>query len=247
MQTGYLRSVSYARDIVRREFRLLVTVLVIVAALWMFLTLAEAVRAGTIQQFDDAVLLAFRASGHPEIPRGPAWLPETMRDITSLGGGMIIALFTLAVAGYLWLRKKYQPLILLIVTVIGGGVLDFALKLIVGRGRPTVVSHFVNVDSFSFPSGHSLMSMAVYLVLAAILSPQLPDRRARVYIVAFALFLTCSIGISRVYLGVHYPSDVLGGWCIGLAWATLCSFVAWYIERRRKMRLEKSAAELKEG
>ena len=133
------------------------------------------------------------------------------------------------------------------ITVIGGGVLDFALKLIVGRGRPTIVPHFVNVDAFSFPSGHSLMSMAVYLVLAAILSPQLPDRRARIYIVAFALFLTCSIGISRVYLGVHYPSDVLAGWCIGLAWATLCSFVAWYIEQRRKLRLEKSAAKLKEG
>jgi undecaprenyl-diphosphatase len=246
MESGDLRPAANARIFVRREFKLLVTLLVIVAALWTFLVLAEAVHKGTIQQFDDAVLLAFRETGHPEIPRGPAWLPETMRDITSLGGGTVIALFTLAVAGYLWLRNKYQPLLLLFITVIGGGLLDFGLKVIVDRGRPTIVPHFVNVDPYSFPSGHSLMSMAVYLVLAALLSPQLPDRRARMYVVAVALFLTCIIGVSRVYLGAHYPSDVLGGWALGLAWATLCWLVAWYVERRRTMRPDMSIAEQKE-
>lgn len=247
MQNESLRPVGPARTFVRREFKLLVTLLVIVAALWTFLVLAEAVRAGTIQQFDYAVLLAFRETGHLEIPRGPAWLPQTMRDVTALGGGTVIALFTLAVAGYLWLRKKYQSLVLLVITVVGGGLLDYGLKLVVGRGRPTIVPHFMSVDSFSFPSGHSLMSMAVYLVLAAIVSPQLPDRRSRVYIVSVALFLTFIIGTSRLYLGVHYPSDVLGGWSLGLAWATLCWLVAWYVERRRTMRLDIDVAEQKEG
>jgi len=246
MQIGNLRPAGYARTLFTREFRLLITILVIVAAFWTFLIVAEAVRHGTIQHFDDAVLLAFREAGHPEIPRGPARLPETMRDITSLGGGTVIALVTFAVAGYLWLRNRYRALALLLITVIGGGVLDYGLKLIVGRGRPTVVPHFVNVDSLSFPSGHSLMSMAVYLVLAALLSPQLPDRRARVYVVAVALFLTFIIGISRVYLGVHYPSDVLGGWSLGLAWATLCWLVAWYVEQRRVARVGMLVEEQKE-
>ncbi len=237
MQTGQFRPVNFARDLVKREFRLLVTILVIVAALWTFLVLADAVRAGSIQQFDDAVLLAFRQPGHPEIPRGPAWLPEMMRDITSLGGGTIMTLVALAVAGYIWLRKKYQALVLLVITVIGGGLLDFGLKVIVGRGRPTVVPHIANVDSFSFPSGHSLMSMAVYLVLAALLSPQVPDRRARIFVVAVALLLSMIIGISRIYLGVHYPSDVLGGWSMGLAWATFCWLAAWYVARRRMVRV----------
>lgn len=247
MQSADPRPAGNARSFVKREFKVLVTLLVIVAALWTFLVLAEAVHQGTIQQFDDTVLLAFRDAGHPETPRGPVWLPGTMRDITSLGGGTLIALFTLIVAGYLWLRNKFQALVLLVITVIGGGLLDLGLKLIVGRGRPTIVPHLINVDSYSFPSGHSLMSMAVYLVLAALLSPQLPDRRTRVYVIAVALFLTCIIGVSRVYLGVHYPSDVLGGWSLGLAWATLCWLVAWYLERRRTVPLDMSIAEEKEG
>lgn len=234
---GNLRPVGYARDLVRREFRLLVTILVIVAALWTFLFLAEAVRGGTIQQFDDAILLAFRQPEHTDIPRGPEWLPTVMRDITSLGGAPVIMLFTISVAGYLALRRKFQPLLLLAVASVGGALLDFGLKIVVGRGRPTIVPHLMPADSLSFPSGHSLMSMVVYLVLAVLLTPQLPDRRTRIYVVAVALFFTLVIGISRVYLGVHYPSDVLGGWSMGLAWATLCWLITWYLERRRRAKM----------
>ncbi len=233
MAEARMRRPDYSGIFVRREFRLLVTILVIVGALWTFLIIAEAVHEGTIQQFDDMVLLSLRHSPDEEVPRGPAWLPETMRDITSLGGGTVIALVTLSVAGYLALRKKYQALLLLVVATVGGALIDFGLKDLVARGRPNIVSHLMPADSFSFPSGHSMMSMVVYLVLAVLLTPQLPDRRSRVYVVAVALFLTLIIGVSRVYLGVHYPSDVLGGWSLGLAWATLCWLAAWYLERRR--------------
>ena len=244
---GNFRSVVYARDLVRREFKLLITILVIVAALWIFLVLADAVRGGAVQQFDDAILLAFRQPEHSDIPRGPAWLADVMRDITSLGGAPVITLFTLSVAGYLALRRKYQPLLLLSIASVGGALLDLGLKTVVGRGRPDIVPHLMTADSMSFPSGHSLMSMVVYLVLAVLLTPQLPDRRARVYVIAVALLFTLIIGVSRVYLGVHYPSDVLGGWSMGLAWATLCWLVTWYLERRRRARMSVPVAEEKEG
>ena len=249
MQIGNFRSLNYAyaRDLVRREFKLLVTVLVILAALWTFLVLADAVRGGTIQQFDDMVLLSFRQPDNPQIPRGPAGLLDVMRDITALGGGSVIALVTLFVAGYLALRRKFRPLILLIVASAGGGLLDSGLKDLIGRGRPSIVPHLMEVHSQSFPSGHSMMSMVVYLVLAVLLTPQLPDRRARIYVIAGALFFTLIIGISRVYLGVHYPSDVLGGWSLGLAWATLCWLAAWYVERRRTVRILLNVDEHKEG
>jgi len=237
MLTGFFPSVKDARELARREFRLLVTILVIVAALWIFLVLVDAVRAGTIQQFDDAVLLVFRQPGHPEIPKGPAELVEVIRDITSLGGGTVITLVTLIVAGFLALRRNYKSLVLLVVASLGGGLIDTVIKDVVGRGRPTIVPHLMEVHSLSFPSGHSMMSMVVYVILAVLVTPQLPDRRTRVYVVAVALFLTLMIGISRVYLGVHYPSDVLGGWFMGLAWATLCWLAAWYVERRRTARL----------
>jgi undecaprenyl-diphosphatase len=246
MRPGPFRPVGYARDLVRREFMLLVTVLVIVASLWIFLILVDAVREGTILQFDDAVLLSLRHARHEEIPRGPAWLAEVMRDITSLGGGPVIALVTFSVAGYLGLRKKYQALTMLIIAVIGGILLDVGLKDLIGRARPSIVPHFIAVGSLSFPSGHSMMSMVVYLVLSVLLTPQIPDRRTRVYVIAVALFLTLIIGISRVYLGVHYPSDVLGGWSLGLAWATLCWFAAWYIERRRAARISLNEVEQNE-
>ena len=246
MQIGNFRSVNYARDLVKREFRLLVTILVIVAALWTFLVLADAVRGGTVQKFDEMVLLAFRQPDNSLIPRGPAGLLDVMRDVTALGGGSVIVLGTLFVAGYLALRRKYRPLILLVVASAGGGLLDAGLKDLIGRGRPSIVPHLMEVHSQSFPSGHSMMSMVVYLVLAVLITPQLPDRRARIYVIGGALFLTLIIGMSRVYLGVHYPSDVLGGWSMGLAWATVCWLAAWYVERRRVARASVTKIEQKE-
>ena len=216
-----------------RDFRLLFAVLVIMTALCSFLMLAGAVRKGTIIRFDDAVLLSLRRAENPNILRGPIWLPQVMRDITSLGGEAVMVLVTLTVAGYLWLRRKRRALVLVSIGFLGGGLLDVVLKEVVGRARPTIVPHFVNVDSLSFPSGHSMMSMVVYLLLAVLLSPQLPDRRARIYVITVAFFLTFLIGISRVYLGVHYPSDVLGGWLMGLAWATICWLASWYVETHR--------------
>ncbi len=236
MRIRHLRPVGYARDLVRREFKLLVTILVIVASLWTFLVLANAVDGGAIQEFDDAVLVSLRQAGNQDVPRGPAWLSEVMRDVTALGGGPVIFLVTLTVAVYVGLHRKHQALLLLLIAAVGGLLLELGLKELIGRGRPSIVPHLMTADSLSFPSGHSMMATVVYLVLAALLAPEVPDRRSRIFVIAVALLLTFIVGISRVYLGVHYPSDVLGGWSVGLAWATLCWLAARYIERRRAAR-----------
>lgn len=237
MRDRYLRTIDFARDLVRREFKLLVSLLGILAAVWGFLLLANAVRGGTIQEIDEAILLSLRQPGRVELPRGPAWLHEVMRDITSLGGGTVITLTTLSVVGFLMLNRKYRSLVLLLIATVGGVLLEVGLKSLVGRGRPTVVPHLMTAYSLSFPSGHSMMSVVVYLTLAAILAPLLKSRPARIYVVGMALFVSMLIGVSRVYLGVHYPSDVLGGWLLGLAWATLCWMAESYLLRVRAERM----------
>jgi undecaprenyl-diphosphatase len=236
MRDRYLRTINITRDLVKREFKLLVTLLGIVAAVWGFLWLANAVRGGTVQEIDEAILLSLRQPGQVNTPRGPAWLHEIVRDITSLGGGAVITLTTLSVVGFLVLHRRYRSLVLLLIATVGGVAMETALKNLVGRGRPTVVPHLMTAYSLSFPSGHSMMSVVVYLTLAAILVPLLKNRLARIYIVAAALFVSMLIGVSRVYLGVHYPSDVLGGWLLGLAWATLCWMAESYILRMRAER-----------
>jgi undecaprenyl-diphosphatase len=225
--------VALARDLVRRESKLLLTLLVIVASVWIFLMVANAVSGGVVQEFDEKVLLSLRQADRGEVPRGPAWLSEVMRDVTSLGGGPVITIVTLSVIGYLALRRSHRWLVLLVIATLGGLALEIGLKMIFDRGRPNVVPHLMTADSLSFPSGHSMMSTIVYLTLAALIAPQLPNRRSRLYVIAIAAFLAFIIGVSRVYLGVHYPSDVLGGWSIGLGWATLCWLASWSLERRR--------------
>jgi undecaprenyl-diphosphatase len=215
-----------------RDIRVLIAALILVSASWAFIEIADEVTDGSTQEFDEWVLKTLRNAEDYEIPRGPAWLPETVRDITALGGGTVIVLLTLSVAGFLILRKEYKILWLLLFAVIGGALVDTALKELFARERPNVVLQLMTVTSFSFPSGHSMMSMVVYLSLGSLIARLQTRRRIRVYIIALALFFSFIIGISRIYLGVHYPTDVIAGWSIGLAWATLVWFVAWYIQKR---------------
>jgi len=104
---------------------------------------------------------------------------------------------------------------------------SFVLKDIMDRPRPDLVSHLVDVQTSSFPSGHATLSAVVYLTIGALLAREQPSRGLRFYVMAVAILATMLIGCSRVYLGVHWPTDVLAGWAIGSAWAMLWWIAAW--------------------
>lgn len=217
----------------RVELKVLLAWLALVLGLLFFLLLAEQVSKGSVQSVDEKILKAFRMPDNTAIPRGPEGLQEVMRDITSLGGGTVIFLITAFVAGYFLLQRNYNSLLLIIALVIGGSILGFELKEFFARERPMLVPHLMNVRHMSFPSGHSLMSAVMYISLAAILAEDQDTRRVKVFLLFSAIFLSFIIGISRLYLGVHYPTDVVAGWSIGTAWAAFCWYIAWRIDKRR--------------
>ena len=155
-------------------------------------------------------------------PIGPAWVQEAARDLTSLGSIIVLLIITLAVAGYLFLARKQAAAWLMLIGVFGGIALSDLLKFFFARPRPNIVSPAARVFTSSFPSGHAALSAITYLTIAALLARSQSSPRIGVYFIVLAALLTMLIGVSRVYLGVHYPTDVLGGWCIGAAWALGC-------------------------
>ncbi len=211
---------------------LLVVLALIGGALWGFAELADEVADGETHGFDKAVLLAFRTPGDLSRSIGPDWLPYVARDLTALGGATVLVMLTLAAIGYLLLRGKHGAALFITASVVGGTVLSSLFKDAFGRSRPDVVPHLMEATSASFPSGHSMLAMVTYLTLGAVLAEVHAPHRFKVYILGWAVFLSLLVGWSRVYLGVHWPTDVLGGWCLGSAWALGCGVVAVALQRR---------------
>ncbi len=214
------------------EFTVLAALLIVVVGIWGFVELAEEVGEGDTTHFDEWAVRALREPGDPADPLGPRWLEEIGRDLTALGGNVVLTLFTLAVAGFLWMRRMYQALALLAVAVLGGLVLSTGLKEFFDRPRPNLVPHLAVTYTSSFPSGHSMLSAVTYLTLGALLARFVKEPQLKAYFLVVAVLLTVLVGISRVYLGVHYPTDVLAGWTAGLVWALLCWLAALYLQRR---------------
>jgi undecaprenyl-diphosphatase len=210
----------------------LVTVLAILFGGCAFIATACAVRGGITQHFDEWLLLAARDPADREKILGPAALEEVARDLTALGGVAALSLVTAAVSGYLLISRKYDALALLLSATLGGLFLSTVLKESFHRPRPTVVPHKSQVITSSFPSGHSLNSAVVYLTLGSLLAGLCRQRRLTLYFFGTAVVLTFLIGVSRVYMGVHYPSDVLAGWFVGMAWALSCGLVARRLRQR---------------
>jgi undecaprenyl-diphosphatase len=200
--------------------------------------LADELIEGEAFAFDTRLLLALRVPDHPQTPIGPSWLLQSAVDISALGGYTLIWLFGLA--GLVWLiaAGKRAEAGGIAVSLIGSSVIDGLLKSWIARPRPDLVPHLVQVTNASFPSGHAMIASAVYLTLALMLAEGMPrdgwrGRAARVAVVAFFSLLAVLIGMSRVYLGVHWPSDVLAGWCFGTAWALLVWIGDRWLGRRR--------------
>ena len=224
---------SFATALLNKiEFPVLLAGLVIAGGLWGLEELMEVARATTPHAFDTEIMLAFRQAGQPDVPIGPAWLEGAVRDITSLGSTSVLVLVTTAVIIYLLLIRRPATALLMFVAVAGGQVLSSLLKFEVDRPRPDLVSHLVSETSLSFPSGHAMLSAVTYLTLGSMAARFLPGRTTKIFVLGLAILTTLLVGASRVYLGVHWPSDVLAGWCAGFAWAMLCWLVARFLQRR---------------
>jgi undecaprenyl-diphosphatase len=234
-----------ARWIARQEGAVLVAALGVVLALLGFIKTAEEVLEGDMPDFDEWLLLLLRRPDNPHIPVGPQWLMEVAQDITALGGRTVLIIVILSVVGYLALERRHGAMWLVAIAAGGGGLLSTAMKYLFARGRPDVVPHLVAVASPGFPSGHSMLAGVLYLTLGALLARFAARRRTKAYILTVTILVTFLIGSSRIYLGVHYPTDVLAGWCAGLAWALGCWLVARYLQYRGAV--EKSGLREKKG
>jgi undecaprenyl-diphosphatase len=226
------------RKLLTVERALLIAMLLVASALFAFFKLASEVSEGDTAAFDRAILLAFRTPGDPAVPVGPRWLAEAMTDLTAFGSVAGLVLVVGAVLGYLLLSGRVRTALFVLAATGTGMILGKLLKLAYDRPRPTLVPHLVDVTSASFPSGHATDSAIVYLTLAALLARTLPGPAHRLYIIGAAILLTLLIGVSRIYLGVHWPSDVAAGWSIGAAWAILCSWLGGTLGRRQALGSE---------
>jgi undecaprenyl-diphosphatase len=222
----------------RRELTWLVVGFGVCVLLFAFVTLAGEVTEGDTKALDTRILQALRSPTDPSTPIGPAWVEGMMLDLTALGGPTVLGLVTFAVVGFLLLQGRYRTASVVAFASISGTLANALLKQIFARPRPTVVPHLRDVVSSSFPSGHAMESAIVYLTLGAMLMHIADGRATKLYILGMAVLLTLLVGISRVYLGVHYPTDVIGGWIIGFAWASLCWLAAQWLEARSGVKAE---------
>ena len=214
------------------ELTSLVALGLVVLAVWGFAELADEVLEGATRNLDRDLLMLLRTPGDLSDPVGPAYLEEMGRDITALGGVIVLNLATLAAAGFFLLRHQIGSMLYLLVAT-GGGILVAGIaKEIFGRPRPEIVPHGSLVYTASFPSGHSMMAAVAYLTLGVLIARVLPQRRQKVYVLSVAALVTILVGVSRVYLGVHWPTDVLAGWLAGAGWAAACLLVARSLARR---------------
>jgi undecaprenyl-diphosphatase len=210
------------------------TVFAIAALVLAFGHIAEEVIEGDATKFDQTILLFFRSFNDLSDPIGPPWVEEMARDITALGSYAVLSVVVCAVIIYLLMAGQRASVFWIFTAVVGGVLLSNALKLVFERPRPDIVAHAARVFTTSFPSGHATLSAITYLTLGALLAGLHETLRFKIYFLSLAILLTIAVGISRIYLGVHYPTDVLAGWCIGAAWAAFCwSIFNWLQNRGR--------------
>lgn len=208
------------------EFTFLALLCIIISAIWTFAELSEEVIAGSTRNLDRDILLLLRTPGDPSNPIGPLWLEEMGRDFTALGGVAVLTLTTLVVSVFFLLLQRWTSALYILVTVGGGILISGIAKELFDRPRPDLVPHGSIVHTASFPSGHSMMAAVAYLSLGVLIARIQPRFVLKVYVMSVAILLTMFVGVSRVYMGVHWPTDVAAGWLAGGAWAMICLIIA---------------------
>ena len=228
---------NFIADYSSREIKILVNLFILVTALLVFTYVAKEVTSGDSRGIDEWLLSYMRHDGRI-LSDENYLLTGLMTDITALGGATVIFMITAAVFFYLLIQRQREFMWLILIATIGGAILSFGLKEIFARERPPLIYHLLTVKSLSFPSGHAMMSSVVYLTQGALLAKVQSNKNLKAYILLVAIILVFLIGISRIYLGVHYPTDVFAGWSAGLAWASLCWLAARYLQRRRERKIK---------
>jgi undecaprenyl-diphosphatase len=180
-----------------------------------FAKLDGKVVTGKTFAFDDAIMRFFAA-------HQVTWISNAMVEITSLGTGIVVAMIVAVSALFLWLYSYRQSATLLLVTTLGGLLLNMVLKLGFDRPRPQYFTWGTHAVSSSFPSGHAMSAAIVYPTVAYLAARLHESWLGRFLTLFTAALLVALISLSRVYLGVHYPSDVLAGVIVGLAWSAFC-------------------------
>lgn len=217
---------SWLRLIKRIDFQLLLSLLIILLLVLLFRQIANWIDAGATDRIDTELLRLCRDDTPEMNPRGSPRFVGAVRDFTALGSGTILTLLVIIVSLFYFLQRRWRTgLFLLVTSTLGWGLMEW-IKDVYARPRPTVVSHLVAESSYSFPSGHAKMSAVVYLTLGAILAQRSRRRSVKVFWLSLAILLTLCIGCTRVYLGVHHPSDVLAGWIAGTSWALFVFLIA---------------------
>lgn len=226
----------------KRELPVLLGIFSVFASLLIFIFLTQLALEDAPHQIDRYLLLLMRNPADLSDPLGPLWLEEVGRDITALGGNAVLILLTLGVICYLLLDKKPRLALVVLVATLGALAVSSVLKKTVDRERPDLVPHNTVVYTASFPSGHSMLSASTYLTLGAMLAATQRRKRIKAFILLFCAFITLLVGISRVYLGVHWPSDVLAGWTAGAGWAIACWLLARWLQQAKNDEMESSTA-----
>lgn len=219
----------------------LAVILIVAGTVWAFVAIASEMLEGELDAFDQTILLGLRNPADLSDPIGPRALEIAMRDLTALGGVTVLSLLTFSVIVMLLLRRQTGSAAVVGVAVLGGQVISHLSKFGFSRPRPDLVPHGVDVATSSFPSGHSMMAAVTYLTLGVMLARLEPRRRVKVFYLILAILLTMLVGVSRVYLGVHWPSDVLAGWAAGAGWALAWSFAAQALARRGEIEPNRRA------
>lgn len=217
-----------------REAPLLAVLAVVSGLTLAFLQIADEMVDGEMEAFDRFILMLFRDPANPDEVIGPAWMHEMVRDITALGSFALLGLLVLAVCSYLYLARMRSAALFVLVSVLGGTLMSTLLKMGYNRPRPDLTTMSEQFTA-SFPSGHAMLSAVTFLTLGALLARFAPTRPLQILSIGGAILLTLLVGLSRLYMGVHYPSDILAGWCLGSAWALLCSAIAIMLQRRGKV------------
>ncbi len=199
--------------------------ILLITGLVLFTVTAVMAANHQTQAADNSILLFFRKPDNLLVPIGPKWLLPLFEGITVLGNASLLITVSIIAVTY-FILKKIGRLAGIFLTIAAGAVIsELTLKEFFARPRPAIVPHLVNAEFYSFPSGHSMMSVVVYSTLALLLIYSGVNEKLKIYFISAAFILPFAIGLSRVYLGVHYPTDIIAGWALGIVWLSLCRII----------------------